>query len=60
MKNGEIVNTQKDILKEFYADLFSCKYNNEDNTIDLDNLLVNSKKLSPEESNSLNDPLTIK
>ena len=62
MKNGEIVNTQKDILnqvKQFYADLFSCKDINEDNTIDLDNLLSNSKKLSPEESNSLNGPLTI-
>ena len=62
MKNGEIVNTQKDILnqvKQFYADLFSCKNINEDLMIDLDNLLSNSKKLSPEESNSLNSPLTI-
>ena len=62
MKNGEIVNTQKDILNQvqrFYVDLFSCKDINEENTIDLDNLLSNSKKLSPEESNSLNGPLTI-
>ena len=39
--------------------LFSCKDINEGNTIDLDNLLSNSKKLSPEESNSLNGPSTI-
>ena len=62
MKNREIVNTQKDILNQvqhFYADLFSCKDINEENMIDLDNLLSNSKKFSPEESNSLNGPLTI-
>ena len=46
-------------VKQFYADLFSCKDINEDYTINLDNQLSNSKRLSPEKSNSLNIPLTI-
>ena len=62
MKNGEIINTQKDIplqVKNLYADLFCCKDNKEKNMFDLHSLVSNSRKLTPDESNKLNGPLTV-
>ena len=62
MKNREIINTQKDILlqvKNFYAGLFCCKDNKEIYMIDLNNLVSNSRKLTPDESNKLHSPVTV-
>ena len=61
-QNGKIINNKRDILNQvkcFYADLFSCKDKDEDNLNDLNNTLLNSKKLSPKESKGMNSPLTI-
>ena len=62
MKNGDIINTQKDIplqVKNLYADLFCCKDNKEKNMFDLNSLVSNSRKRTPDESNKLNGLLTV-
>ena len=62
LPSGKLIQSQKEILaqiRQYYADLFSCKDKNGTEEENLEDLFTTKRKLTSFESEALNGPITI-